>query len=74
MVPTSVGVGALRGHGGAQAVVPHPLSAALQVIQPHLQLPLLPAQAPLHLLGTLVLLLQLLTAGAETGGGEISMV
>jgi len=59
---TTVGVGALGGHGGAQAVVAHPLPAGppLQLLQPHAQLPLLPAQAAFQLLRPLVLLLQLL--------------
>lgn len=41
-------------------VVPHPLGASLQLLQPHPQLSLLPAQTALHLLRTLILLLQLL--------------
>lgn len=57
---TSVGVGPLGGHGRALAVVPHPLRAPLQLLQPNPQLPLLPAQTALHLLCALVLLLQLL--------------
>lgn len=61
--PTSVGVRPLGGHGGPLAVVPHPLRASLQLLQPNPQLSLLPAQASLHLLCTLILLLQLLNGG-----------
>lgn len=64
--PTSVRVGPLGGHGRPLAVVPHPLRASLQLLQPDPQLPLLPAQAALHLLRALVLLLQLLK-GERTG-------
>lgn len=58
--PTSVGVRPLGGHGGAVAVVPHPLRAPLQLLQPNPQLSLLPAKAILQPLRSLVLLLQLL--------------
>lgn len=58
--PTSVRVGPLGGHGRPLTVVPHPLRASLQLLQPNPQLPLLPAQAALQLLRALVLLLQLL--------------
>lgn len=57
---TSVRVGPLRRHDRALAVVAHPLRASLQLLQPDPQLPLLPAKAALHLLRSLILLLQLL--------------
>lgn len=58
--PTSVGVGPLGRHDRALAVVPHPLRASLQLLQPNPQLSLLPAQTALQLLCELILLLQLL--------------
>lgn len=58
--PTSVWIRPLGGHGRPLTVVPHPLRASLQLLQPNPQLPLLPEQTTLQLLSTLVLLLQLL--------------
>lgn len=58
--PTSVRIWPLGGHARPLTVVPHSLRASLQLLQPNLQLPLLPEQTALQLLRALILLLQLL--------------